>query len=90
MGLCEALAANGDGRGLPDAFEVLLELEQPADPPVVERKRRDWEHERDQRKQEAEAIFGRASKEVLLDRISWRTLGRHAGAEFTCPGAGFA
>ena len=43
MGLCEALAANGDGRGLPDAFEVLLDVERPAEPPLDEQKRRDWE-----------------------------------------------
>ena len=58
--LCEALAACGDGRGLPDAFEVLLDLERPAEPPADEQKRRDWESDRDRRKDEAEAVFDRA------------------------------
>ena len=65
MGLCEALAANGDGRGMPDAFKILLELKQPTDPPLDEQKRQDWESDRDQRKQRAEAVFDRASKDVL-------------------------
>src|SRR5208283_5982783 len=43
MRLCEALASSGDGRGLPDAFDVLLGLERPAQPPLDEQKRRDWE-----------------------------------------------
>jgi hypothetical protein len=73
MGLCEALAAMGDGRGLPGAFEVLLDLKQPADPPLDERKRRNWEHERDRRKQDAEAVFGRASKEVLEEFLNRKT-----------------
>ena len=61
---CEALAANGDGRGLPDAFEVLLDLEPPAESPTDEQKRRSWEGERDRRKDQAEAVFGRATKEA--------------------------
>jgi hypothetical protein len=73
MGLCKALAANGDGRGLPDAFEVLLELKQPADPPVDERKRRDWKSDRDQRRREAEAVFDRASKDVLEQFLNRKT-----------------
>ena len=71
MRLCEALASSGDGRGLPDAFDVLLGLERPAQPPLDEQKRRDWESTRNQRRQEAEAVFRRASKELLarfLDR----------------------
>ena len=63
--LCEALAASGDGRGLPDAFEVLVDLERPAEPPIDEQKRRSWEGERDRRKDQAEAVFGRATKEAL-------------------------
>ena len=48
MTLCEALAASGDGRGLPDAFEVLLDLKRPAEPPLDEQKRKDWDNARDQ------------------------------------------
>ena len=48
MSLCEALAASGDGRGLPDAFDVLLDLKRPAEPPLDEQKRKDWENARDQ------------------------------------------
>jgi hypothetical protein len=73
MGLCEALAANGDGRGMPDAFQVLLELKQPADPPHDEQKRRNWESDRDQRKREAEAVFDRASKDVLAEFLNRKT-----------------
>jgi HEAT repeat protein len=63
--LCEALAACGDGRGLPDAFEVLLDLERPDDPPRDEQKRKDWENARDRKKRDAEAVFDRAAKETL-------------------------
>jgi hypothetical protein len=73
--LCEALAACGDGRGLPDAFDVLLDLEKPAEPPLDDAKRRDWQLGRDRRKDEAEAIFGRATKEALA-----AFLGRKADA----------
>ena len=71
--LCEALAASGDGRGLPDAFEVLLDLERPAEPPVDEQKRKDWENARDRRKEQAEAVFERASKEVLAGFLDRKT-----------------
>jgi hypothetical protein len=73
MGLCEALAANGDGRGMPDAFQVLLELKQPADPPLEEQKRQGWESDRDHRKQKAEAVFDRASKDVLEEFLNRKT-----------------
>ncbi len=59
MSLCEALAASGDGRGLPDAFAVLLDLEQPAEPPLDDQKRRNWESDRSSRKQRAETVFER-------------------------------
>ena len=70
LGLCEALAANGDGRGMPDAFTVLLELKQPANPPLNEHERRTWESEHDQRRQEAEAVFDRAPKDVLAEFVN--------------------
>ncbi|WP_435008442.1 M56 family metallopeptidase [Tundrisphaera lichenicola] len=63
--LCEALAARGDGRGLLDAFEALVELERPAQPPADEKGREDWEKVRMDRKDQAEEVFGRASKEML-------------------------
>ena len=73
MGLCEALAASGDGRGLPDAFEVLLDLKRPAEPPPDEQKRKDWENARDRRKDQAEAVFERASKEILAGFLDRKT-----------------
>jgi hypothetical protein len=75
MRLCEALAACGDGRGLPDAFDVLVDLERPAEPPADEQNRRSWESARDSRKREAEAVFDRATKEALA-----AFLGRKADA----------
>jgi HEAT repeat protein len=71
--LCEALASKGDGRGLPDAFDVLIELERASEPPLEEQKRRTWESTRDQRKQEAEAVFERASKETLAGFLDRKT-----------------
>jgi hypothetical protein len=63
--LCEALAAKGDGRGLADAYEVLVELERPAQPPAEDRPRWDWLMAREKQQREAEAVFGRAAPEVL-------------------------
>jgi hypothetical protein len=73
MSLCEALAANGDGRGLSDAFQVLVDLKRPAEPPRDEQKRKAWEFTRDQRKHEAEAVFGRASKAILASFLNRKT-----------------
>lgn len=71
--LCEALAACGDGRGLADAFNVLLDLERPAQPPLDEQKQRSWESNRNFRKQKAEAVFERASKELIAGFLSGKT-----------------
>ena len=65
--LCEALAAKGDGRGLADAYEHLVGLKRPADPPVAEQEFRDWTSARDNRQREAEAVFQRASKSILTE-----------------------
>jgi hypothetical protein len=71
--LCEALASNGDGRGLPDAFEVLVDLNRQAEPPLEEQKRKDWEAARNSRRQAAEAVFARASKDVLAGFLDQKT-----------------
>jgi hypothetical protein len=71
--LCEALASSGDGRGLPDAYAVLVDLARPAEAPLDEQTRRDWEHARDRRKSEAEAVFERASKEILAKFLDRKT-----------------
>jgi hypothetical protein len=67
LGLCEALAARGDGRGLADAYTVLVGLEQPAEPPADEEPRRKWENARAEQQREAEAVFGRASKALIAE-----------------------
>jgi hypothetical protein len=71
--LCEALAASGDGRGLADAFEVLVGLKRPAEPPAEEKERKQWESAREHRLREAEAVFERASKEILDEFLLRRT-----------------
>jgi hypothetical protein len=55
------------------ALTALPRYEQPADPPVDERKRRDWKSDRDQRRREAEAVFDRASKDVLEQFLNRKT-----------------
>jgi hypothetical protein len=73
LGLCEALAARGDGRGLADALKALVELERPAEPPKEDQPRREWEHQRSARLSQAEAVFSRASKQVLADFLVRKT-----------------
>jgi hypothetical protein len=68
--LCEALAALGDGRGLADAYQVLVALNRPATLPSDEQKRREWENDRDRRLREAEAVFERASKEIFAEFLA--------------------
>ncbi|WP_406694035.1 hypothetical protein V5E97_23615 [Singulisphaera sp. Ch08] len=65
--LCEALAARGDGRGLGDAFQVLVDLERPIEPPAEEELRRNWQNARNDWLREAEAVFGRSSNELLTE-----------------------
>ena len=71
--LCEALAANGDGRGLGDAFGIMVDLKRSAQPPALEQERRSWENARDNGLREAEAVFGRAPKQVLADFLLRKT-----------------
>ena len=71
--LCEALVANGDGRGLADAYGILVGLKRPAQPPDAEKERRDWQSARDERQREAEAVFGRASKKILTEFLLGKT-----------------
>ena len=63
------MAARGDGRGLADAYQVLVDLERPAEPPAEEQPRREWKSARENRLSEAEAVFGRASKELLAEFV---------------------
>ncbi len=65
--LCEALVARGDGRGLADAYKFLVDLERPAEPPAEEKPRSEWQRAREKRRGEAEAVFGRASRELLTE-----------------------
>ena len=67
------LAANGDGRGLADADELLVELKRTVEPPAGEKERRDWQSAHDQRLGEAEAVFGRASKKILTEFLLGKT-----------------
>jgi beta-lactamase regulating signal transducer with metallopeptidase domain len=71
--LCEALAANGDGRGLADAYEHLVGLKRPANPPMAEKELRNWTSARDDRRREAEAVFQRASKKILMEFLLRKT-----------------
>ena len=71
--LCEALAAMGDGRGLTDAFDVLVGLKRPAQPPGDEKERWDWEHARDERESEADAVFKQASPTILTELLLRKT-----------------
>jgi hypothetical protein len=51
----------------------LLDLKRPAVPPLDEQKRKDWEHTRDGRRREAEAVFERASKAILAGFLNRKT-----------------
>ncbi len=65
--LCEALAANGDGRGLADAYEILVGLKRPAQPPASENERKNWQTNRDNLLDQAEAVFGQAPKTIAAE-----------------------
>ncbi len=71
--LCEALAAMGDGRGLTDAYDVLVGLKRPAQPPGDEKERRNWEHARDKLESEADAVFKQASPKILTELLLRKT-----------------
>jgi beta-lactamase regulating signal transducer with metallopeptidase domain len=71
--LCEALAANGDGRGLGDAFDIMVGLKQSAQPPADEQERRSWQSARNNRIREAEAVFSRPPKHVVAEFLLRKT-----------------
>jgi beta-lactamase regulating signal transducer with metallopeptidase domain len=73
MRLCEALAARGDGRGLSDAYEVLVGMERPSQQPAEEKARNDWQRQREDQQREAEAVFGRASRQIFAEFLVRKT-----------------
>jgi hypothetical protein len=73
--LCEAWATSGDGRGLADAYEILVALKRPAQPPADENDRRKWETDRRHRLGEAEDVFGRASQKILTEFVVRKSQG---------------
>ena len=72
--LCQALASCGDGRGLGDAYTVLVSLERPAEPPAEEKLRRKWDRARADQRDQAQAVFGGASKELLAEFLVRKTV----------------
>jgi hypothetical protein len=71
--LCEALATNGDGRGLGDAFDIMVGLKQAAKPPADEQERRNWQSSRGSRLGEAEAVFSRTPKQGIAEFLLRKT-----------------
>ncbi len=63
--LCEALAKKGDGRGLNDAFEALVQLERSAEPPTGDKALRNWTRTRDALREQAERVASSAREEDL-------------------------
>lgn len=62
--LGEALAARGDGRGMADAYQVLVDLESTSQPPA-DREHRTQRLQRSDRQKQAEAVFEQASPAIL-------------------------
>jgi beta-lactamase regulating signal transducer with metallopeptidase domain len=71
--VCEALAARGDGRGLADAYDILVGRERSAQPPADEKARGDWQRDRESQQTAAEEVFGKAPKDILAEFLSHKT-----------------
>ncbi|WP_010588085.1 M56 family metallopeptidase [Schlesneria paludicola] len=63
--LCQSLAATGDARGLKDAFETLVMLDQTAQPPATDREHRTWKSTRDQLHDQAMLVITKANQDTL-------------------------
>jgi HEAT repeat protein len=70
--LAAALAYRGDPRGLPAAFDVLVRLAEPGEPPEDEKARRNWEDDIDDRRDEALRVFDRAPTAAVNEFLSAR------------------
>jgi hypothetical protein len=73
LNLCEALAARGDGRGLGDAYQVLVDLERAEEPQPTDRENRQQQQPRSDRQRSAEAVFKRASPAILAPFLMAKT-----------------
>jgi hypothetical protein len=70
--LAAALAYRGDTRGLPTAFDVLVRLAEPGQPPEDEKARRNWEDDIDDRRDEALRVFDRAPTAAVNEFLAAR------------------
>jgi HEAT repeat protein len=70
--LATALAYRGDPRGLPGAFDVIVRLAEPGEPPDDEKARRNWEDDVDDRRDEALRVFERAPTAAVNEFLAGR------------------
>ncbi|BBO33142.1 HEAT repeat domain-containing protein [Lacipirellula parvula] len=72
--LATALAALGDARGLPLAFDLLVKLAEPGVAPDDAKAKRQWEKSRDDRRRDVLRVFSRAATDdvaaLLAERAS--------------------
>lgn len=68
--LAAALAYRGDVRGMPAAFDVLVRLAEPGEPPEDKKARRDWERAIDRRRDNALDVFDRAPTAAVTEFLA--------------------